>query len=554
MNLNWQIHTTIKSNRSAKRLPEILSAIFSRRQILLQDQADFLDPPHPVNISLSQIGADTDMAQKAIGLIKESAKDPGRPIIIYGDYDADGITSAAIIWELLRDLGIEAKPFIPRRRDHGYGLSIAGIDEIFSLSKPALIIAVDNGVTAHETTRYAQQKGSQVIVIDHHVLTGSEHPADALIHSLQTAGSGLTWLFANFLEKDSGSKRFTDATLELAAIGTIADMVPLVGVNRAIAKHGLADLRRSKRTGIRCLISAAGLNQADLTAHQLGFHLAPRLNATGRLTEAIDSLRLLCTNDTARAQKLADLLSQTNTQRQEMTDEMTRFAHEAAAKLDEPAAIVLADKQFHEGIIGLVAGKIAKTFWRPTVVISQGEKFSKGSARSIPGINMIEALREMGDYFEGVGGHPMAAGFTIKTRHIAPFQSAFNQLIKSKLTPQLLTKTLSIDSEILFSDISPDLIAMIDQLQPLGIGNPMPVFSASGVNILDFRPVGNEGQHLKLHLDQDGLRFSGIGFNLGPLAPSVSTGSSVAIAFTPEVSTWNGRSRIELKLKDIRRI
>ncbi|MEK9171126.1 MAG: single-stranded-DNA-specific exonuclease RecJ, partial [Patescibacteria group bacterium] len=426
---------------------------------------------------------------------------PDLPIVVFGDYDADGITSTAIIWETLTALGIKSMPFIPNRAKHGYGLSMAGLKEVIKTYNPKLIITVDNGVTAISETKWAQKQGIKIIIIDHHELTKKIHPADALVHTTQLAAAGLSWMFADYLIHKLGLQKTISPALELAAIGTVADQVPLIGPNRSIAKYGIDALRISKRPGILTLSGAAGLDQSSLSTYNIGYHLAPRLNAKGRLEEAIDSLRLLCTNNVTRAEELTKTLSMANSKRQDLTIRSTEKAKGLVNDKDLPSAIILADESFHEGIIGLIAGKMVQQFWRPSIILNRQKEFSKGSGRSIPGFNLIEALRQAESLLEGVGGHPMAAGFTIKTENIPEFSKIFNKIAAKKLTSEILSRNLAIDARILFSDITHELLVALDEFNPMGIGNQTPVFASEKVQIRQFKKVGKEQQHLKLSLE-----------------------------------------------------
>lgn len=552
MDHSWKIHSTITAVDAKKRPEEIILKILKGRNIPIRSKKVFFEPPRPATIELTNIGVDKNQLRKAVSLVKKHAKNSSSPIIIYGDYDADGITATAILWETLHKSGIKAMPFIPRREQHGYGLSIAGIDEVIKTHHPGLIIAVDNGVTAIKETDYAKGKSVDIIIVDHHQLTKHKHPANALIHSTLVAGAGLTWLFSNYLVKSLKLKTDPELTLELAAIGTISDLVPLVGPSRSIAKYGIEAIRKSKRVGLKALIDAAGLVQAQLDTYQIGFNLAPRINSMGRLENAIESLRMLCTKDKTKAETLAKLLNTTNQTRQHMTDELTKMAMEMARTSPHDYSLVLSHTEFHEGIIGLVAGKLSQSFWRPSIVISQGKELSKGSARSIPGFNIIEAIRKSEHLLVGAGGHPMAAGFTIRTEKIAEFQQTFFKLSKELIAPQLLERTIFIDLEVEFSDLTYELINLLTNFSPFGVGNPRPVFATHGITIRDIRAVGAEGKHLKLLLEKDGLTFSAIGFGLGNMIHDLQSAKTISIAFTPELSTWNGHTKIELKLKDIK--
>lgn len=554
--MKWNIRSTLSDKGKKTREEEILNAILKNRNIKKSTQDDFLRPPHPSAIHLRSVGVKKPVQDKAAHLVKTAAKSDA-PIVVYGDYDADGITATAILWETLHKSGIHAMPFIPHRVNHGYGLSQAGLNEVIATHHPKLIVAVDNGVTAIEETRYAKNQGVKVIVIDHHVLTGEKHPADALVHSIELSGAGLTWIFSNELRKNLNFP-VADNALELAAIGTVADLVPLVGPSRSIVKHGLDAFRTSSRIGLNALIEAAGLKKGIIDTYHLGYHLAPRLNAMGRLEHAIESLRLLCTNDVQKAKTLAKLLNDTNRERQDLTDQLTELGVSLAQLQKKESALVVSHKDFHEGIIGLVAGKLVQQFWKPSIAIAKGEKFSKGSARSIPGFNIIEAIRKLDYLLDGAGGHPMAAGFAIRTDRIDEFQQAFQKLANELIAPDLLERTLSVDTEVEFSDLTHQLINSLTHFHPFGVGNPHPVFSTHNVNVRDARTVGADGKHLKLFLEKDGVSFSAIGFGMGSMILTSPAGghdlrssSLVSIAYTPESSIWNGHERTELKLRDM---
>lgn len=549
--MKWNIKTTLSTSNSQKRLEQILHAILSNRKIEEKDRKDFLAPVHPSKLSLTSVGVEKSQIKKAISLIKKHATQKDKPIVIYGDYDADGITATAILWETLYKSGIHAMPFIPSRQEHGYGLSIAGLNDMISLYHPSLVIAVDNGITAIDETTFAIKQGLDIIIVDHHEKTGKKHPATAILHTQQVAGSGLTWLFAKELIDNLHLKYKSEKTLELAAIGTVADLVPLTGASRSIVIYGLESLRKTPRIGLLSLIEISGIKQEEIDTYHIGFQIAPRLNAMGRLETAIDSLRLLCTADEIKARNLSKQLHDTNRLRQDLTEEMTELARTFAKKQKGSCAIVLSHESFHEGIIGLVAGKIAQEFWRPTVVLSKGKEFSKASARSIPGFNIIAALRQCNELFKSVGGHPMAAGFTIDNKHLDTFARGFKKISEETLTEDLLTPTLTIDTQLEFPDITKEFLDILSDLHPFGIGNPHPVFATTDVKIKNSRAVGADRKHVKLVVEKDGIEFSAIGFGMGHLAPNLQSSTAISLAYTPELSTWNGNTKIELKLKDI---
>ncbi len=580
MKTKWNVRHRLKSAGSSARLEELLEVLLHNRGISSAGHADFLHPPHPDTIALTDLGVNHKQLKRAVELILRltpegwRAKGPrssarslsawrrGRRsgverdrtpmVVIYGDYDADGITATAILYESLTAAGVNVWPFIPDRQKHGYGLSKPGLTEVIDKHHPDLIIAVDNGITAIDATKFAQNQGVKTIVIDHHQPLPGRHPAAAVVHSTQASGAGLAWLFSVYLSAQLNQNLNTANTLELAAIGTVADMVPLVGANRSLAAHGLTKLQTTARPGVKHLIQIAGLNQAEIDTHHLGFHLAPRLNASGRLENAMDSLRLLCTTDPGRAARLAADLNRTNRLRQDLTDSLFQTAAALVPAAEKPHPIVVSHPDFHEGVIGLVAGKLAQQFWRPAVVISQGKIFSKASARSIPGFNIIDVLRQIDKLMESCGGHPQAAGFSIRTEKIAEFIDSFTKISRPLLTPDILSRNLNIDAAIDFPDISPQLLDVQNLLKPTGIGNPSPTFSTANLIIRDLKSVGKDFKHLRLILDQNGIKFPAIGFGLGNLAASLSPHKSVSAAYTPFLSTFNGNTQIELKVKDLK--
>lgn len=530
----------------------LLKKILAKRNIV--DIDNFLSPSHPLDISLFDLGIKKTDFKKALSLIKQHSKKK-EPVIVYGDYDADGITSTAILWETLHYSGINSRPFIPHRQSHGYGLSIAGIDAVIQEYHPSLIICVDNGIVAHEAIKYAQQKKIDVIVIDHHLKDRKVYPEElrrrAIIHSTEVAGAGLTWFFSKELVRELKFSFDPNSTLELAAIGTVTDLVPLLGINRSLVKFGLENLQHTSRLGLQSLINIAGLKNNLLDTYHLGFHIGPRLNAMGRLEHAIDSLRLLCTKKIDQAQKLAKLLNDTNHERQELTDNLTEIALELAQSQKNNPVIIVAHSDFHEGIIGLIASKLVQKFWRPAIVLALNKKLYKASARSIPGFNIIEAIRHNGDLLESAGGHPMAAGFNIQIGKLEKFTKTFLDHAKELLTPDLLKRHLNIDVALQFNELTNNLADELDLLAPFGIGNSKPILSTTKVNIADSRTVGADGKHLKLRLQNNNQQFSAIGFGMGHLHDKLSSNKPVNISYHLTRNTWNGKTNLELQLKSL---
>ena len=539
----WKIH---------KRKQDIISSLLASRKLKTPAAiAEFLHPHPPQTITPKQLGINKSQVDKIITRVHQAIAKK-QPIVVYGDYDADGICATAVLWESLYQLTPHVLPFIPHRQKHGYGLSIKGIDEIIGSLKPSalslkpLIITVDNGIVAHKAVEYANKKGIDVIITDHHVPMKSLPPAFAIFHSTKLAGAGVAWVLSQLINPVEN--------LELATIGSVADMVPLLELNRSLVKFGLEKLASTNRAGLKALFEAANLDTVNNTlgTYEINFVIAPRLNAMGRIGHALDSLRLLCTKSASKASDLAQIVSLTNDDRKQLTEDQLIHAKTIIGETTHQKILVVSDPSYHEGVIGLIAGKLVEAYWRPTIVVSTGENgTSKASARSIPGFNIIEALRAMSHHLVDVGGHPMAAGFTIETTKIAAFTKDLQILANKQITASLLEQSLDIDCEINLSEITWDLYHDLEKFAPFGIGNPRPVFATKNVQVVAAKGVGQEQKHLKLSVQQNGTTVSGIGFNLGHHMESLSTGTHLDLAYTIDSNTYNGNTSLQLKLIDL---
>lgn len=554
----WQVPSIISSTGKDLRIQEILSTIFTSRGFNSKEQIDsFLQPPSPFTIDPADIGIDVAQLNKSVAKI-HSAVAAKQPIIIFGDYDADGITATAILWEAIHSLGARAVPFIPSREEHGYGLSIQGIKDAISTltlsdsDQNPLIITVDNGIVAHEAADYCAENNIELIITDHHQPGSTTPNCYSLVHTDVIAGSGVAWMLVKAIDPE-----IAETSLDLVTIGTVADMMPLSGPNRSIVKAGLKALKSTKRVGLYALFEETGIEeQADFSTYHINFVIAPRLNAMGRLKHAIDSVRLLCTTNYDRGHKLAQLLSDTNTTRQEITFEYLQLASDLVPDVDQNLIIIDAD-DFHEGVIGLVAGKLAETHYRPAIVISRGPDTSKASARSVKGVNIIDLIRTHDDLLINAGGHPMAAGFSIHTHQIEPFKTAILNTAQKSIQPDQLVPRQKIDAQIELDDISDQLFEKLEQLKPFGIGNPQPIFSILQARITDARALGKDQRHLKLKLQSKSGQFiQAIGFGLAksPAGREIIDLNLVEadLAFAIDENIWKGRRNLQLKLKDVR--
>ncbi len=540
----WKVLQTLKDKKSAE---EIIKVLLQGRGLKTKKQVDeFLKPSRPKTLTPDFLGIAQNGLIKAAKRI-EKAIDLKESVIIYGDYDADGICGTAILWEALNKLGAQCLPYIPKRLKEGYGLSIKGIR---NLKDVKLIITVDNGITANKAVDYAKKKGIDVIITDHHLPSKKLPKASAIVHTTKLSGSGVAWVLARHLGNESG--------LELAAIGTIADMVSLIGANRSLVKFGLRKLNKTNRLGLLSLFKEVKLEKGRIEAWVISFIISPRLNASGRLADAMDALRLLCTKDPIRAEKLAKKLGDGNRRRQKLTEKTYLHAKDLILP-PHPKLLFVASDSYHEGIIGLVAGNLVKEFYRPAMVISLGQDISKGSARSVEGFNLIKAIRKCEKFLIDCGGHPMAAGLTIKTTNLAKFKKCLTKIVEKELNEKKLTRVLKIDFELRLSDLTWKFYEILEKFTPFGIGNPKPVFCTRNLRIVEKRTVGNNGNHLKIKLDdpqtekiEKVLAFDGIGFGLGSFAAEVKTGDLVDIAYTLEKNVWNNEETLQLKIRDIK--
>lgn len=534
---SWKVAAKNYSKNSKNWLLEILA---KNRGLTTKRQLDeFLNPSisHILKVKLTD-------TKKAIERVSRAIKNKEK-IIVYSDYDADGLCATAIVWETLDDFGANVMPYVPHRTREGYGLSTVAIRE-HAKNNVSLIITVDHGITATQQIKEAQKLGIDVIVTDHHLEPKVLPKAYSIVHTTKLCGAGVAWRFCFELIKKikpSYQNQLLEK-LELAAIATIADLVPLLGANRAIVKLGLEVLSSTNRLGLKSLISLTGL-APPINSYDVGHIIAPRINAMGRLEHGIDSLRLLCTKNAFQADELARLLSSTNTKRQSLT---TSAFDEALKMFDENQLVgVLHHESWHEGIIGLVASKLVEIHHKPMIAISQKSKFSKGSARSIPGFNIVDAIKSSASFLVDVGGHPMAAGFTIHTKHIEAFSKSINVYAQKTISEKMLTPKINVECELKSEDINWETLKQVKSFEPYGVGNPQPVFLTRGMLLEDVRGVGNNSQHLKLQLNG----VSAIGFNMGGKRYNLRPGNFVDVVFTIDEDKFNGIGKVQIKIKDL---
>jgi len=543
--MRWRILSRIKSKKKADRREEIIKALLKNRGLKTKkQQQEFLQPKDPYKLGSKDVGISPAQIKKAIARIKKAIKDKEK-VIVYGDYDADGVCGTAIIWETLEKLGAKAMPFIPKREE-GYGLEMKRIEEM-AKAGVKLIITVDQGITRSKEVVQAQKIGVDVIITDHHPLGKSKPRAKAVIHTLKLSGSGVAWFLASKMGKKPG--------LDLVTIGTITDVMPLIGPNRSLVKFGLKDLRKTKRLGLLALYDFAGVGKEKIGTYETGFIIGPRINAAGRMDDPMESLRLVCTRDEKRAISLAQEIDQRNRERQKLTKQMTLHARKLWLKEDGKSVLIFVHHDsYQEGVVGLVASKLTEEFYRPAIIVSRGEEWSRASARSIEEFNIVEAIRACADILGAHGGHPRAAGFSVETAKLEPLRKRLIALAEEQLDKEKLTPTLKIEAEINLEDINFDLYKKIDKFAPFGMDNRQPVFATRRVKVVEAKTVGNGGQHLSLKFQMPDSKFQirGIAFSMGNLYSQLSSEKPIDLAYNLIADEWNDQKRLQLKIKDIK--
>lgn len=560
-NKRWIIQPTItpQAEEALEKFPLILKQIlFNRGYGTDLDARAFLKAESTSNTDPFQlIGMDI-----AVERIQQAIND-NEPIAIYGDYDVDGVTSTALLVQALEGFGGNVRGYIPNRFDEGYGLNTEALD---SLKKDGvkLVITVDCGIRSPDEALHAQTIGLDLIITDHHHPDGENlPPALAVINPKQhgdpypdkeLAGVGIAYKLAEALAgKQSTENNFQlNDLLDLVALGTVADLAPLVGENRTLVRKGLRAIHQTKRQGLFSLAGVANTKIEKITAGNIGFMLGPRLNASGRLESALASFELLTTTDFMRAGQLAQQLDVQNKQRQAITKSMQTQAEEIAISEDPDAFLIFAaHEEFNPGVVGLTASRLTDMYYRPAIVAAKGPEETRGSCRSIPEFHITDALDLCKDLLVRHGGHAAAAGFTVKNENLPEFVTRIKNIAREQLEGKDLRHTLTADMEVPIEEMNFEVLNHLTYLEPTGYGNPDAIFVVRNVKVKSSRTVGAEGRHLKLSLEgSNGMVFDCIGFRIGHLKETLST--HIDAMFTLEANEWNGRTNLQLNLKDIK--
>ena len=475
-------------------------------------------------------------------------------IAVYGDFDVDGVTSTALMVQGLASLGGVVMPYIPHRVSEGHGLRSAAIDELHTHGV-TLIVSVDCGITDVEEVKHANKMGIDVVITDHHIPPAVLPPAFAIVDPKlkgcqcpfsEMAGVGVTFKVLQALMTSLGREEHLENYMDLVAIGTVADMVPLVAENRYLVKQGLKVLNASPRSGIKEIIMRAGLSLGNLDSDSITWCLSPWLNASGRLEHAISSYKLLTTSSEQEARELAALLGQQNIERQRLTAKVMNEAHTQIAAQGLAPLIMLYNTEFPLGVAGPVAGKLAEEYYRPVVIINVDDNNASGSCRSIPEFNIIQALNQCNELLGRFGGHAQAAGFTMPAKNIPLLQHALTELAEKQLKDVDLRPRLNIDAEVELSELGEDTYQTIQKLSPFGKGNPMPTFVSRSVQVIDLKTMGADQQHLRLKLRQKDSVFDAVAFKVGEARAEISP--ALDIVYNLEVDRWTGSDNLRLNV------
>lgn len=557
MNKKWQIYETdeVEINKIAQKynLNKLLASILINRNIKEEDIEIFLNPTRN-NFHNPFLMPDMEIAvERIIKAINNKEK-----IIIYGDYDVDGITSITVLKSFLEDRGIHVDSYIPNRLEEGYGLNKPAIEEI-AKNNYRLMITVDCGISGIEEIEYANSLGIETIVTDHHEVGENLPNAIAVVDAKRKdnqypcrdlAGVGVVFKLIQALGIRLGleEKEYLKY-LDIVCVGTISDIVPLVDENRVIAKLGLMLVAQTKNMGLRSLLISSGYKNID--SNTISFGVAPRINACGRMGHADEALKLFLSKDVYEVNELTKKLNNYNTLRQEKEKAIYEDAINQieANKLNEKNAIIIAGENWHHGVIGIVSSKITDLYFKPSILLCYEDDLAKGSGRSIPGFDLHEALMKCQNSIEKFGGHSMAIGITIKRDKFEEFKEEFEEVAKEAKIDEIIP-IINIDAKINLSEINKEMVVSLKQLEPFGEGNKTPIFAFKNLKIDSIRAL-SEGKHIKMTLKDGNVIINAIGFNLGYLADEYRIGDKIDVVGTLEINSFNGVDNLQINIKDV---
>ena len=498
---------------------------------------------------------------KAVSRIRQ-ALDANEKITIYGDYDVDGITSIAILYKHLTSMGFEVDYYIPDRIQEGYGVNRDALD-IIKENGTKVVITVDTGITAVEETEYAKSIGMDIIITDHHECKETIPEAYAALDPKRKdctypfknlAGVGVAFKLIQALDDKTSVSELIEKYSDLICLGTVADISPLIDENRIIVTKGLEKFANTENIGLKALIDVSINNNKAITTSTIGYIIAPRINASGKLGCASRSVEMFLTSDKEKAYELANDLCEENTIRQQTEQKMFAEALEYLENnpaIKEDKVLVIAHENWHHGIVGIVSSKITEKFFKPSILFAVDGNEAKGSGRSISGFNLFEALENTSDILEKFGGHELAAGLSIKTDNIEKFREAINQQTVTDVDQTAIIPTVAIDAVIKPSYITLETVDEINKLQPFGVENPSPVFAVRNIKIHKISTM-SEGKHLRMTLLKDNKFLDAVGFGMGEYYNHLKEGDFIEVAFGLDINDYKGFKNVQLILKDIK--
>ncbi|NHB69878.1 single-stranded-DNA-specific exonuclease RecJ [Perlabentimonas gracilis] len=503
--------------------------------------------------------------QEAVARI-EKAIAAGEKILVYGDYDVDGTTAVALVYSFLRKYVNSVATYIPDRYSEGYGISYTGID--FAIEQGySLVIALDCGIKAVEKVEYAQQKGVDFIICDHHLPGDSIPKAAAVLDPKQPdcnypfkelSGCGVGFkLMQGFCQVKGISPLELYPLLDLVAVSIASDIVPVIDENRILTHFGLKQLNNSPSRGLKAIIKLAGIEKHTIAIDDIVFRIGPRINAAGRMESGNSAVDLLCAKDDSVAFEMGSVVNSCNNDRKFVDRSITHEALRLIAtnpELQNKKTTVLFNPEWHKGVVGIVASRLIETYYRPTVVLTESNGLATGSARSVPGFDLYQAVEACSDLLENFGGHMYAAGLTMKVENVPEFIERFDRFVSERIKPEMLVPQIDIDAKLNFGDIDDKFYRILKQFQPFGPGNMSPVFVTDNVyDTGDSRLVGNERDHLKLSLIQEDNPkvFQGIAFQMGQHYKKIQKGSPFSVCYSISENSYRGITSIQLRVKDI---
>ena len=552
-------YTAISPFKKELNISEILARLLINRGIdSIEEAKEFLDP------DIRRLHDPREMAGmiKAIARIETAIKEKEK-IYIYGDYDVDGITSVAMMYSFIKELGGNVHYYIPNRLDEGYGLNEESIDKILS-QNVSLIITVDCGIKSIEEVDMINKAGADIIITDHHKCGDRLPDAYAIINPNQEecnypfkhlAGAGVVFKLLTVLSDSMSCKMDALDFLDLVTLATVADVVPLIGENRLIVKNGLEAIKKTANLGLSTLIKVCKIEPEDMSVYHIGFIIAPRINAAGRLKDASIVVELLTTDDAQRADEIANELNELNISRQDIEGEILESALERIQKdvdLSNERIIVLENKSWHVGVIGIIASRITERFNMPSIIISVEDEIGKGSARSVIGLNIFEAISKCEEMLIRFGGHELAAGLTIEEGFIGRFRKKINEVVKDIQKEKDFYREILVDYKIDKNDDLRNIHDDIIKLEPFGEGNAKPVFVYRALKVISMKAVGKEGRHLYMKLYNDREYINAIGFNMGFAITHIEVNQKIDIICSVEMNVWNGIETMQLHIKDFK--